>query len=251
MRLRRGVRLAMAAAIGCAAAMFLYSGTAYAAVAGTVHTSGGSLNIRSGPSTTVGIVGSVANGASVSISCQMYGQSVSGTYGTSNIWDKIGTGFVSGTYIYTGADGIVTGLCGSASTCSTSGLGDPNTCTGAVNWETSHETTTYHAEYYDLCDHVAALAYGFPASGSTTALAHWNAIPATYKHSGNYDVPPGGLAFFGGGSGHVMVSIGGGRFVSNDIHGNGTLTQTTIAEITSTWGKAYLGWAQPWFQYNH
>jgi hypothetical protein len=39
--------------------------------------------------------------------------------------------------------------------------------------------------------------------------------------------------------------------VSTDIHGNGTLTQTTIAEITNTWGKPYLGWAEPWFQYNH
>jgi uncharacterized protein YraI len=251
MRLRRAARIALAAATGCAAATFLWSGAAFASVTGTVHTAGAALNIRSGPSTTVGVTGSVANGASVTVSCQIYGQSVSGTYGTSNIWDKISGGYVSDTYIYTGADGIVTGLCGSASTCSTAGFNDPNTCAGAVNWETSHETTTYHSDYYDLCDHVAGLAYGFPASGSTTALAHWNAIPAADKHSGDYDVPPGGLAFFGGGAGHVMVSIGGGHFVSTDIHGNGTLTQTTIAEVMSAWGKAYLGWGQPWFQYNH
>lgn len=61
----------------------------------------------------------------------------------------------------------------------------------------------------------------------------------------------GGLAFFSGGDGHVMISIGGGKFVSNDIHGSGTLTETTIAEVKSTWGKPYLGWTQPWFEANH
>ncbi len=48
-----------------------------------------------------------------------------------------------------------------------------------------------------------------------------------------------------------MISIGGGNFISNDIHGNGSYTQTTIGEITSKWGKPYLGWTQPWFKGNH
>jgi hypothetical protein len=34
-----------------------------------------------------------------------------------------------------------------------------------------------------------------------------------------------------GEAGHTMISIGGGQFLSNDIHGNGTYTQATIAEI--------------------
>ena len=120
-----------------------------------------------------------------------------------------------------------------------------------MTWAINHETTTYHSEYYNLCDHVVGLAYGFPASGSTTAYNHWLAVPSQYKHAGDTNVPAGGLAFFSGGAGHVMISIGSGKFVSNDIHGNGTLTETTIAEIMSKWGEPYLGWTQPWFQYNH
>ncbi len=139
----------------------------------------------------------------------------------------------------------------SGTSCSTSGLGDPNTCAQAVAWAESHETTTYHADYYDRCDHVVGLAYGFSASGSTTAYNHWLAVPSAYKHAGDRSVPAGGLAFFSGGAGHVMISIGGGQFVSNDIGGNGTLTVTTIATIESRWGKPYLGWTQPWFQANH
>jgi uncharacterized protein YraI len=251
MTLHRIGRLLAAGVLGTVVGTVVMTGVAFAAATGTVHTTGAPLTVRSGPSTTAAASGSVANGGTVTISCQIYGQSVTGTYGASSVWDKIGSGFVADTYVYTGSDGLVAPLCGSASTCSTSGLGDPNTCAQAVTWETTHETTSDNPNYYNLCDHVAGLAYGFPASGSVTALAHWSAVPAADKHGGDYDVPPGGLAFFGGGDGHVMVSIGGGHFVSNDIHGDGTLTVTTIAEISSTWGKAYLGWTQPWFQYNH
>ena len=89
-------------------------------------------------------------------------------------------------------------------------------------------TTSYHSDYAGRCDHVMALAYGWSASGSTTAHAHWLAIPAADKHPGDSNVPAGGLAFFSGGSsgaGHVMISIGGGNFVSTDIHGSGTFRQ--------------------------
>jgi hypothetical protein len=139
-----------------------------------------------------------------------------------------------------------------AQACSIAGLGDPHTCAQAVTWAKNHITTAYHADYYRACDHLVGLAYGFPHSGSTTAQAHWNAIPGGYKHAGDRSVPAGGLAFFSTSSaGHVMISIGSGQFVSNDIHGNGTYTKTTIAEIENSWGAHYLGWAQPWFQYNH
>jgi uncharacterized protein YraI len=235
-----------------AAIITFTAGTAFAA-SGTVHTSSGlALNVRSGPHTTSSVVASVANGANITITCQTYGDTVTGMYGTGNIWDHISTGYVSDTYVYTGSDSLVAPLCsGTASVCSASGTGDPNSCATAVAWAKSHETTTYHADYYNRCDHVVALAYGWSASGSTTALTHWNAIPSAYKHSGDTNVPAGGLAFFSGGDGHVMISIGGGNFVSNDIGGNGTLTVTTIAKIKSIWGKPYLGWSQPWFQINH
>ena len=139
-----------------------------------------------------------------------------------------------------------------APSCSTSGLGDPHTCAQAVAWAKAHVHTGYSSAYYRTCDHLVALAYGFGSSGSTTAYVHWTQIPAKYKHAGATNVPAGGLAFFSnGGSGHVMISIGGGTFISNDIHGNGSYTTTTIAQIKSKWGQTYLGWAQPWFKVNH
>src|SRR5690606_13555217 len=61
-------------------------------VAGTVRTNGANLNVRSGTSTSTAIVGSLANGASVSIQCQTRGQSIAGYFGTSNIGNRIGSG---------------------------------------------------------------------------------------------------------------------------------------------------------------
>ena len=239
---------------GVALASLTFLTGSAAAATGTVHTdSGKSVNVRSGPHTSSSVVGSKANGASVTISCQTHGDTVTGKYGTSDIWDKVGAGYISDTYVYTGSDGTVAPACGGSSqSCSTSGLGDPHTCAQAVTWAKNHITTTYHSDYYRRCDHIVGLAYGFPASGSVTAIAHWNAIPGSKKHAGDRSVPAGGLAFFSTSSaGHVMISIGSGNFVSNDIHGNGTYTKTTIGEIESKWGAHYLGWAQPWFQYNH
>lgn len=252
-RIGAGCTRTLAIAAAAAAVAVLGTGTAFAA-SGTVHTdSGESVNVHSGPHTSAAVVASVASGSAVTISCQTHGDTVTGKYGTSDIWDKISTGYITDTYVYTGSDGLVAPLCGTSSspTCSTSGLGDPHTCTQAVSWAKSHESTAYHSNYYGMCDHVMGLAYGFSASGSETAYDHWLAVPAKYKHAGSTSVPAGGLAFFGGGDGHVMISIGGGKFVSTDIGGKGTLTVTTIAAIKSAWGKPYLGWTEPWFQANH
>jgi len=79
---------------------------------GTVNTSGTPLNVRSGPGTSYSIVGSLADGAQVTIQCQTTGTSVTGTYGTSNIWNRIGSGrFIPDAYTYTGSDGRVAPNC--------------------------------------------------------------------------------------------------------------------------------------------
>lgn len=80
-------------------------------VQGTVNTSGLPLTIRSSPSTGASAVGSVADGAKVTITCQKNGSSVSGTYGTTSLWDFIGTGYVSDAYVNTGSDGQVAPTC--------------------------------------------------------------------------------------------------------------------------------------------
>lgn len=75
---------------------------------GTVNTSGTALTVRSGPGTGYTAVGSVADGTRVTIYCQTTGTSVTGTYGTSTIWDRIGSGqYIADAYVYTGHDGFI------------------------------------------------------------------------------------------------------------------------------------------------
>ncbi|MFI8995936.1 SH3 domain-containing protein [Streptomyces sp. NPDC053542] len=72
------------------------------------------LNVRSGPSTGAAIVRTLPAGSSVPIRCQRHGERVSGPYGSSDIWDCIGSGeYVSDTYVQTGSDGFVAQRCAS------------------------------------------------------------------------------------------------------------------------------------------
>ncbi len=68
-------------------------------VRGRVETSGANLTVRSGPATSFGSVGAVADGASVTIFCQKSGQSISGSTGTTALWDRLEDGFVSHAFI--------------------------------------------------------------------------------------------------------------------------------------------------------
>ncbi|MEU4773036.1 peptidoglycan DD-metalloendopeptidase family protein [Micromonospora sp. NPDC023644] len=78
---------------------------------GTVNTSGTALTVRSGPGTGYAAVGTVADGTRVTIYCQTSGTSVTGTYGTSTIWDRIGSGrYIADAYVYTGSDGYISGV---------------------------------------------------------------------------------------------------------------------------------------------
>ncbi|MFE5140962.1 SH3 domain-containing protein [Streptomyces fagopyri] len=73
---------------------------------------GSSLNVRSGPGTHYSVVRTLPAGSSVPIYCQCPGETVSGYYGTTNIWDNIANGqFVSDAYVKTGSDGYVAGRC--------------------------------------------------------------------------------------------------------------------------------------------
>jgi hypothetical protein len=80
-------------------------------VVGRVNTAGAALTIRAGASTSTAAVGSVSDGATVTITCQKRGQSITGTYGTSTLWDKIGGGYVADAYVSTGSDGQVAPTC--------------------------------------------------------------------------------------------------------------------------------------------
>ena len=79
---------------------------------GRVNTAGAPLTVRSGASSNTSAVGSVSDGATVHISCQKHGESIHGTYGTSSLWDKIGTGrYIADAYVSTGSDGQIAPTC--------------------------------------------------------------------------------------------------------------------------------------------
>ena len=79
---------------------------------GTVRTNGTPLNVRAAPNTSSAVMGSLANGTRVTIYCQTRGQTITGTYGTSNLWNRIGSGrYIPDVYTYTGSDGQVAPSC--------------------------------------------------------------------------------------------------------------------------------------------
>lgn len=87
-------------------------GTLAAAVASYPIAPGYRVNVRSGPGTHYSIVRTLPYNSKVPINCQKAGQSVSGPYGTSNVWDNIANGeFVADAYVNTGSDGYVAPRC--------------------------------------------------------------------------------------------------------------------------------------------
>ncbi|MEW2137702.1 peptidase [Streptomyces sp. NPDC005409] len=71
------------------------------------------VNVRSGPGTQYSIMKVLPYDATVGIRCQCPGTTISGPYGTTDIWDCIGNGlFVSDAYVRTGSDGYVANRCG-------------------------------------------------------------------------------------------------------------------------------------------
>ncbi|MDN3026227.1 SH3 domain-containing protein [Streptomyces sp. S.PB5] len=70
------------------------------------------LNVRSGPGTSYPIVDVLAEGSKVAILCQTPGTTITGPYGTSNIWDCVASGeYVSDAYVNTGSDGYIRPRC--------------------------------------------------------------------------------------------------------------------------------------------
>jgi LasA protease len=73
---------------------------------------GGSVNKRSGPGTGYAVVGSVADGAFVTVSCSRNGTTHEGRFGTASLWNRLSDGtWISDAYLWTGYNGAVNGTC--------------------------------------------------------------------------------------------------------------------------------------------
>ncbi|NMI60039.1 hypothetical protein HEP83_32170 [Streptomyces sp. RLA2-12] len=100
---------------GLAATVMLVVGAASEAAAATRTypiAPGYSVNVRSGPGIHYSVVRTLVPGSSVPIYCQAPGETVTGPYGTSNVWDNIANGqFVADAYVNTGSDGYIAPRC--------------------------------------------------------------------------------------------------------------------------------------------
>lgn len=73
---------------------------------------GGVVNKRSGPGTGYAVIGSVADGTTVTVSCSANGTTHSGRWGTTSLWNRLTDGtWVTDALMWTGVNGPVTGFC--------------------------------------------------------------------------------------------------------------------------------------------
>ena len=201
------VRLAVASVVG----LGTVAGIAVAADAatGTIKTCGASLTVRTGPGTGYGAVSTVTKGTKVTIICQTTGSTVKGTYGTSNIWDKIGTGrFVSDAYVYTGSDGRVAPKCGGSTPApterrikatttptaarppastrgtSTRASARPSPPGAPVRLKHVGFTNSYKGQHWGNANHWddAARAAGVPRAASRTSVTSPRATQGSFGH---------------------------------------------------------------------
>jgi uncharacterized protein YraI len=227
------------AGIIAATAALLVTGTATAAYAasGTVNTAGSALTVRAAPGTGYDAFGSVNDGASVTILCQTSGSSVSGTYGTSTLWDMIGSGgFIADAYVYTGSDGRVAPACDYAAA---PPRANPRGANAAISYEFARLGSTAEEGW---CMRFQAQAYGWSASGWASAE-----VGGDWEQSHGYlhttGVPPrGALVWYhnSSGTGHVVVSLGEGKIIGSSVNGRVGVAGYQYRTGYRGWSVAYL-----------
>ncbi|MEV6969713.1 hypothetical protein AB0M47_31820 [Hamadaea sp. NPDC051192] len=232
-----------AAVVATAVAGLLFGlpGVANADASGTINTAGDPLNVRSGPGTSYTAWRTVADGAAVTIVCQQTGTTVTGTYGTTNIWDMLSNGgYVSDAYVYTGSDGTVADACDYVGSPPRSNARSAN---GAIDWAFGRYRST---AYENLCLAFTAQAYGWGGSGWNTAE-----IGGDYMVTNGYlktsGIPPrGALVWYhnSAGTGHVAISLGEGKVVGTSVSGGVGVAGYLDHGSYRGWSVAYypVGW---------
>ena len=233
MRMRRWIVVPAMASVVLVGAL---PGVANAAT-GTVNTAGADLTVRAAPGTSYDGWSSVADGAKVTIVCQTTGTTVTGTYGTSNIWDMLGSGgFVADAYVYTGSDGRVENDCAYAAA---PPRANPNGANAAISWQFARLGSTASEGW---CMRFQAQSYGWSASGWSTAEVGGDWIQSHgYLHTTG--VPPrGALVWYhnSAGTGHVVVSLGEGKIIGTSVNGK-------VGVAAYTYRTGYRGWSVPYF----
>lgn len=103
---------------GYLSAAYVIGGTSSTVpLCGTVATNGSTLTLRSEASTGGSALADIPNGTVLALECRASGQSISGSQGTTAIWDKVrygsATGYVSAAYVVSGTSTAIP-ACGTA-----------------------------------------------------------------------------------------------------------------------------------------
>ena len=89
------------------------------------------LNFHNGPNGADTQIGCIPDGTTIAIACTATGNSVSGPYGSTTLWDETTwnaqTGFVSDAWVYTGTASAVAGTCTSTPAPTTTTTASPST----------------------------------------------------------------------------------------------------------------------------
>lgn len=114
----------------------------------------------------------------------------------------------------------------------------------AKKWKNSPSSRPFN--FRRTCLMITRTALGIPAR-YPTAISAWNHAKRRHKFNGNYNSVPAGVAFFWSGpsyAGHVVLTLGGGLCLTNDLAGPGTYTVAKLSDITRRWGAIPKGWTE-------
>lgn len=205
---------------------------AESAVSGYKVTGIGRVAKRSGPGTNFRRLGWINRGTSIDITCQQRGMKVRG----SSIWDRLSDGgWVTDYYVSTPSfNNFSPGI----PQCEQGGAGVREKRAVDWVWQQVGQSRQFDGKpWNNWCDRFVANAYGMINSGYATAYIHWQDLLARgLARIGDTNVPAGGLAFFlNSWSGHVMLSLGDGRYIS-------TGPKVFVTDANRSFGH-YLGWA--------
>lgn len=125
---------------------------------------------------------------------------------------------------------------------------NPRSAQEAIEWA-RREAKSSVGGWFRKCLAFVAVSYGWQFSGVPTAIENYRRMPASMKHPGDRNPPPGALMYWETGSpaGHVAVYLGNGQVASNDILRPGYIDVVDATDIETKWGSTYVGWAPPYF----
>lgn len=132
----------------------------------------------------------------------------------------------------------------------------------AVAWEWQQiKTKRPYESVAGLCAHQVSVAYGWLGYGYVSAKVGGQKVPMSHRYSipsSGAQIPAGALVYSigssGGQYGHVVVSLGGGKFGSNDVLRHGRIDAVSLNWFRNNWGMFYAGesknvgfWTEPTF----